>query len=137
MPRIILKCPYLKGGRKKTASHLSNLVTYMATRSGVEKISKSKATLPSSLKQEDLIRQITQEFPETKDLFEYEDYAQNKTVENASEFISIALEQNIDKIGQRKNYIDYIANRPRVQRMGTHGLFTCGDDEIVLSRIAE
>lgn len=48
------------------------------------------------------------------------------------EFISIALEQNIDKIGQRKNYIDYIANRPRVQRMGTHGLFTCGDDEIVL-----
>ena len=29
----------------------------MATRSGVEKISKSKATLPSSLKQEDLIRQ--------------------------------------------------------------------------------
>lgn len=137
MPRIILKCPYLKGGRKKTASHLSNLVTYMATRSGVEKISKSKANLPSSLKQEDLIRQITQEFPETKNLFEYEDYAQNKTVENASEFISIALEQNIDKIGQRKNYIDYIANRPRVQRMGTHGLFTGGDDEIVLSRIAE
>ncbi len=31
---------------------------------------------------------------------------------------SIALEQNLDKIGQRKNYVDYIANRPRVENMG-------------------
>lgn len=137
MPRIILKCPYLKGGGQKTSAHLSNLVTYMATRNGVEKLSKTKANLPHTLKQEDLIQQIINEFPEAKTLFEYEDYTQNKTVENASEFISIALEQNLDKIGQRKNYVDYIANRPRVERMGTHGLFTGGDDEIVLSRIAE
>src|SRR5665648_68608 len=137
MPRIILKCPYLKGGGEKTSSHLSNLVTYMATRNGVEKLSKTKANLPCTLKQEDLIQQIIKEFPEAKTLYEYEDYIENKTVENASEFISIALEQNLDKIGQRKNYVDYIANRPRVQRMGTHGLFTGGDDEIVLSRIAD
>ena len=137
MPRIILKCPYLKGGGERTSAHLSNLVTYMATRNGVEKSSKTKANLPCTLKQEDLIQQIIKEFPEAMKLFEYEDYIENKTVENASEFISIALEQNVDKIGQRKNYVDYIANRPRVQRMGTHGLFTGGDDELVLSRIAE
>lgn len=137
MPRIILKCPYLKGGGQKTSAHLSNLVTYMATRNGVEKLSNTKANLPRTLKQEDLIQQIIKEFPEAKNLFEYEDYNENKTVENASEFISIALEQNLDKIGQRKNYVDYIANRPRVQRMGTHGLFTGGDDKIVLSRTAE
>lgn len=137
MPRIILKCPYLKGGGEKISAHLSNLVTYMATRNGVEKLSKTKANLPCTLKQEDLIQQIIKEFPEAMNLFEYEDYAQNKTVENASEFISIALEQNLDKIGQRQNYVDYIANRPRVQRMGTHGLFTGGDDKIVLSRTAE
>lgn len=137
MPRIILKCPYLKGGGQKTSAHLSNLVTYMATRNGVEKLSNTKANLPRTLKQEDLIQQIINEFPEAKNLFEYEDYNENKTVENASEFISIALEQNLDKIGQRKNYVDYIANRPRVQRMGTHGLFAGGDDKIVLSRTAE
>lgn len=137
MPRIILKCPYLKGGGQKTSAHLSNLVTYMATRNGVEKLSKTKANLPRTLKQEDLIQQIIKEFPEAKNLFEYEDYNEDKTVDNASEFISIALEQNLDKIGQRKNYVDYIANRPRVQRMGTHGLFTGGDDELVLSRIAD
>lgn len=137
MPRIILKCPYLKGGGEKTSAHLSNLVTYMATRNGVEKLSKTKANLPCTLKQEDLIQQIIKEFPEAKKLFEYEDYIENKTVENASEFISFALEQNLDKIGKRKNYVDYIANRPRVQRMGTHGLFTGGDDKIVLSRTAE
>lgn len=137
MPRIVLKCPYLKGGTKKSATHLSNLVTYMATRSGVEKLPKERSSLPSTLKQGDLIQQIINEFPEAQKLFEYEDYIESKTVENASEFITMALEQNIDKIGQRQNYVDYIANRPRVQRMGTHGLFTGGDDEIVLSRIAE
>ncbi|MEA5011090.1 MAG: MobP3 family relaxase [Angelakisella sp.] len=137
MPRIILKCPYLKGGGQKTSAHLSNLVTYMATRNGVERLAKTKANLPCTLKQENLIQQIINEFPEAKTLFEYEDYTLNKTVENASEFISIALEQNLDKIGQRKNYVDYIANRPRVQRMGSHGLFTGGDDKIVLSSIAE
>lgn len=137
MPRIVLKCPYLKGGTKNTAAHLSNLLTYMATRSGVEKLSKERSSLPSTLKQEDLIQQIINEFPEAQKLFEYEDYIGSKTVENASESITMALEQNIDKIGQRQNYVDYIANRPRVQRMGSHGLFTGGDDEVVLSRIAE
>lgn len=136
MPRIVLKCPYLKGGAKRTTAHLSNLVTYMATRSGVEKIHKAKGNQPSNVKQEALIQQIIQEFPDTKKLFEYEDYVENKTEENASEFISIAIEQNTERVGQRENYVDYIANRPRVERMGNHGLFTGGDDEIVLSRIA-
>ena len=33
--------------------------------------------------------------------------------------------------------MDYIANRPHVQKVGTHGLFTAGDDPLVLSRIAD
>lgn len=32
--------------------------------------------------------------------------------------------------------MDYIANRPRVEKMGKHGLFTGGNDSLVLSRIA-
>jgi len=137
MPRIILKCPYLKGGTKKASAHLSNLVTYMATRNGAEKITVENKNLPFTQKQDNFINQIIKEFPNAKNLFEYEDYIKNRTIENASEFISIALEQNLDKINKRQNYVDYIANRPRVERMGTHGLFTGGDDEIVLSRISE
>jgi TPR repeat protein len=137
MPRLILKCPYLKGGTAKASAHLSNLVNYISTRSGVEKLIEKNRKLPFTVKQANLIEQIIKEFPGTKNLFEYEDYIRNKTIENASEFISIALEQNLDKIGQRKNYVDYIANRPRVEKMGTHGLFTGGDDAIVLSRVAD
>ena len=137
MPRIILKCPYLKGGTETAAAHLSNLVNYISTRSGVEKLTEKNRNLPFTAKQVNLIERIIKEFPGTKNLFEYEDYIKNKTIENASEFISIALEQNLDKIGQRKNYVDYIANRPRVEKMGTHGLFTGGDDAIVLSRVAD
>lgn len=137
MPRLILKCPYLKGGSKRSSAHLENLVNYIATRDGVEKINIGKIGLSSTVKQEELITQIVKEFPGTKNLFEYEDYFKNPTIENASEFISIALEQNIDKLGKRKNYVDYIANRPRVEKMGNHGLFTGGDDNLILSRIAE
>lgn len=137
MPRLILKCPYLKGGSENTSAHLENLVNYIATRDGVEKIRVKDKNLSSTTKQEDLIVQIIKEFPSTKNLFEYEDYISNSTIENASEFIGIAIEQNVDKIGKRKNYVDYIANRPRVEKMGNHGLFTGGDDTLVLSRIAD
>ena len=137
MARLILKCPYLKGGSDKTSAHLENLVNYIATRDGVEKIKVENKNLSSTKKQEELIAQIVKEFPATKNLFEYEDYIENSTIENASEFISIAIEENLDKIGKRKNYVDYIANRPRVERMGKHGLFTGGGDSLVLSRIAD
>lgn len=137
MPRLILKCPYLKGGSDKTSAHLENLVNYIATRDGVEKIKVENINLSSTKKQEELIAQIVKEFPATKNLFEYEDYIENPTIENASEFISIAIEENFDKIGKRKNYVDYIANRPRVEKMGKHGLFTGGNDSLVLSRIAD
>ena len=137
MPRLILKCPYLKGGSDKTSAHLENLVNYIATRDGVEKINIENRNFSSTTKQGELILQLVKEFPNTKNLFEYEDYIENPSLENASEFISIAIEENFDEIGKRKNYVDYIANRPRVEKMGKHGLFTGGDDSLVLSKIAD
>ncbi len=41
-----------------------------------------------------------------------------------------------DDIAKRENYVDYIANRPRVQMLGTHGLFTADDGPLVLSQVA-
>ena len=136
MARIILKCPYLKGS-EKTATHLSNLVKYIATRDGVEKMESAHRLWHSTKKQKELIAQILREFPDTKDLFEYEDYCENPNRGNASEFISIALEQNLDQISGREKYLDYIANRPRVEKFDSHGLFTAGDAPLVLSQVAE
>lgn len=39
MPRLIFKCPHIKGG-ERTAAHRSNYVKYAATRDGVERIAK-------------------------------------------------------------------------------------------------
>ncbi|WP_352416507.1 MobP3 family relaxase [Oscillibacter ruminantium] len=134
MPRVILKCPYLKSG---DTTHKENFVKYIATRDGVQKISVRNKNCPSTRKQEQLITQILKEFSDTKNLFEYEDYLQNKTMENASEFITIALEHNLDVVAKKENYVDYIANRPRVEKLSFHGLFNGGSDEIVLSKVAK
>ncbi|WMI82431.1 MobP3 family relaxase [Anaerotignum sp. MB30-C6] len=135
MARIIFKCPYLKGGNN--TAHLSNLVKYIATRNGVQKFSAENKNLPATKKQAALIKNILKEFPDSKNLFEYEDYIQNKTIENASDFISIALEHNLDVTAKKENYVDYIANRPRVEKLSSHGLFTSGTEKIVLSKVAE
>ena len=47
MARIILKCPYLKGG-EKTSAHLNNLVKYIATRDGEKDESGHKLGPPRS-----------------------------------------------------------------------------------------
>jgi hypothetical protein len=77
MPRVILKCPYIKSGTKQGAAHLKHYVRYMATRDGAELVS------------------------------------------------------------QRQNYLEYIAQRPRVQKLGAHGLFTSSNDALVLTQVAE
>lgn len=58
-------------------------------------------------------------------------------LKNASEFISMAVEQNLDLLGKRKNYVGYIANRPGAKAIGTHGLFTDAGVPVVLSQVAE
>lgn len=136
MARIIIKCPYIKGG-KRTSSHLSNLVKYIASRDGVEKMESGYRFKDSTVKQEDLIVQILNEYPDAKDLFEYTDFIENPNRENASEFITIAMEHILDKFNDREKYLDYIARRPRVEKIGSHGLFTSGDETLVLSQIAD
>ena len=136
MPRIIFKCPYLKGGAKST-SHLNNYVRYMATREGAQHLSPDLARCPVTEPQKRLVERLLRDFPLSRGLFEYEDYVAAPTQGNASELITRALEDNADQISKRKNYVDYIANRPRAQRRGSHALFTDTDDPLVLSQTAD
>ena len=137
MPRVIFKCPYLKGGSGRAASHLHNYVRYMATREGAQRITPANKQLPATRKQQEMVDQLLRDFPLSRGMFEYEDYQTAPTRANASEFITRALEDNYDQITKRDNYVSYIASRPRAQRTGSHALFTGSDDPLVLSRVAD
>ena len=137
MPRLIFKCPYIKSGTSAATAHLENYVKYMATRSGVERIDPGCSEWPATLKQKKMVEQILQDFPLSRGMFEYEDYEAAPTRANASEFITRALEDNYDQIAKKDNYLKYIATRPRAQRVGSHGLFTGEEDQLVLTQVAE
>lgn len=134
MSKIIFTSHYM---RDAPAEHLMNYVEYVGTREGVEKLDESKALLPATMKQQQLIKNILRDIPESKQMLEYADYHLHPTIGNASEFITQALEQNLDLLGKRQNYVDYLAGRPRVERVGEHGLFTDAGVPVVLSQVQE
>ena len=121
MARLILKSPYIKGG-KNAGGH----ARYIATRERVELVPDGR---PATKKQEQLIASLTKDFPDAKKLPEYSNYCDNPTKVNASVFITRTLEDNWSDIQQSDIYAEYIATRPRVERVGSHGLF--GDEDYV------
>lgn len=121
MASLIVKSPYIKcGGGKSAGGYLK----YIATRERVEIIPDGR---PPTRKQEQLITKLVRDFPDTKELLEYEDYASHSTKTNASAFISLALEGNWSQVQSMEGYAKYIALRPRAERLGEHGLFGDGD----------
>ena len=110
---------------------------YIATREGVEKIDDTHRHAPATQKQQALIEKILRDFPETKASQEYEDFLREQTVGNASEFITMAVEENLDAVADTKTYADYIATRPRAERFGSHGLFTDEGVEVQLSKVSQ
>ena len=90
----------------------------------MEKVDDTFKNDPPTEKQKKLIDKILCDFPDSKDMLEYEDYLKEPTLGNASEFISRVLEDNAHKAAGAKTYADYIATRPRAERFGSHGLFT-------------
>jgi len=132
MAKLITKFKFIKPGNK-AGSYLK----YIATREGVDKIDDSKKNLPASKKQKDLIEKNLRDFPDAKEMHEYDDCLRTMTVGDASEFITRALEDNAQEMMSGKTYADYIATRPRAQRFGSHGLFTDDGVEIKLSKVSE
>ena len=132
MAKLIFTSRYI---RDAPPEHLQNYVRYISTREGVEKADESKKNLPVTSAQKDLIRQLLKDMPESRDMLEYEDYRQHSTIGNASEFITQALERNLDMAAMKENYVDYLANRPRVERIGEHGLFTDAGRPVILSEV--
>ncbi len=80
---------------------------------------------------------FTKKFPETKQSIEFEDYENAPTKANASEFLSYFEENYADKIEDMKTLVRYYAERPGVEKLGSHGLFSQTDDKINLDEVAD
>ena len=134
MPRLVTKFKYMKpgaGGRS-----VGGYARYIATREGVEKIDDSRRHAPATQKQQTLIAKLLRDFPEAKTNHEYQDYLANQTVENASEFITQVIEENMNAVADTRTYADYIATRPRAERFGSHGLFTDDGVQVQLEKVS-
>lgn len=138
MPQIIVTSRFLKAGTAKTKSQRRNYTKYIATRETVEVREQKKYDLNAATtkKQKKLLDELLSDFPEAKRYLEYEDYKNSPTSENASELISAVIERNADVIGNRQNFVGYMAMRPGVEKRGAHGLFNESDEPIVLDRAA-
>lgn len=91
MARLVTKFKYLKPNREISAGGYAK---YIATREGVEMIDESQKYAPATVGQKEFIKKIVNDFPDTKDMFEYSDYIKKQTAGTASEFISRAIEDN-------------------------------------------
>ena len=133
MANLVTKFRYYKS---KPKSLRGRYLRYIATRDGVEIIGKEIHTQPATENQKELIERILKDYPDSSEMLEFEDYVNNPIIINASEFISRALEDNINIFTADKTYADYIATRPRVEKIGSHGLFSQSDDEISLEKVS-
>ena len=120
MARLIVKSPYIQCGKQNADGYMR----YIATRERVEIIPDDR---PPTRKQEQLITKLTKDFPDVKELLEYEDYTAHPTKANASSLITLALEEHWKQVQQTDGYMKYIATRPRAERLGDHGLFSDAD----------
>ena len=126
MVRLILKCPYIKAGKKNASRQgAGGYMKYIATREGVEKIVPEG---PVTEEQKKLINEILVRCPDSMELYEYEDYLNAPNSRTASAFLTTAIDTNLHDDAVRGGYMKYIATRPRAERHGEHGLFSSRRD---------
>ena len=118
MARLVQKSGYIKNGKA------SGYMEYVATRDGVEII---QSTESATKKQKQFIKRLLKDFPDAKALFEYSDYLQTPNRETASAFIAAALDTHLHEVESESGYMSYIAQRPRAEKHGGHGLFSEAD----------
>ena len=118
MARLIQKSGYIK------ADKATGYMEYVAMRDGVEIIQSTK---PVTKKQEQFIKRLLKDFPDAKELFEYSDYEQTPNRGTASALIAVALDTHLHEVESESGYMSYIAQRPRAEKHGGHGLFSEAD----------
>ena len=122
MPKVIVKCRYYN--TEKTRKSIGGMLEYIGTREGVEKLDDAWKESRVSKRQSDYIADLAKRFHSITQTIEYSSYLNHPTKGSASELIASVIESHPDLICD-KTYLDYMATRPRVDKMsGTHGLFS-------------
>ena len=134
MAKIIITSRYMRNSPKRSAT---KLVKYMGTREGVERVAEGIDNSPATVRQQRLVQDIIKFDSSVKDYGEYHDYESSPTKSNASEFIDAFIERNADRIGELDKLVSYMAERPGVEKLGPHGLFSQTDGKIDLDSVAE
>ena len=135
MAGVFFSSPYLKGG--KQSAKLANLTKYISTREGVELLKDTDSSLPATKQQQDFISRLLKMFPDTREMPEYVDFKAESTQKNAAEFISQVQENYAYLLDKRENYVDYVANRPGVKKLGEHGLWNADGKVPVLQNAVD
>lgn len=134
MPKIIFTSRYIQNPSKANAG---KLVKYMGTREGVEKLPNGFDNKPATKKQKALIATCITAVPEAWDYPERQYYSAHMTKDAATEFLDAFIERNADRIDGIKKLVSYMGERPGVEKLGKHGLFSQTDDKINLDAVAE
>lgn len=132
MAKIFFTCNYYKNPAK---SNTGRLLRYIGTRESVEKLSTGIDRSPSTVRQQRLITDILKSFPYSKEYAEYKNYESDSTKSNATNFINAVIQR--DDVRRLDKLVSYIAERPGVEKLGSHGLFSQSDDKIDLDAVAE
>ena len=132
--KIIVTSRYMRNTPKRSAT---DLVKHMGTREGVERVAEGIDNAPATVRQQRLVQDIIKFDRAAKDYGEYHDYEISPTKSNASEFIDAFIERNADRIGELDKLVSYMAERPGVEKLGPHGLFSQNNDKIDLDSVAE
>ena len=132
MAKLVLFSPYYKASE----NNMGGYARYLATRDGVQFPRNTKLDRHATNKQVALIEKMLYDFPNSRDLHEYEDYVKDPTILNASEFISRVLESNVEIVGM-SGYLKYMGTRPGVDKTAEHGLFTDRGTPVYLSQVEE
>ena len=132
---IIVKWRYWKNDECKSA-RASNYLNYIGTREGVDKPDDSWMTKNATGKQKEIIASLLRDVPSVKSMDEYAAYEKCGTRGLASELIGNALDDHPSLL-DRKTYLDYIGTRPRVEKLGAHGLFSDDGKSLIMSEERE
>ncbi|MBR4656141.1 MAG: hypothetical protein IKO68_06130 [Oscillospiraceae bacterium] len=134
MAKIIVTSRYIRNSPKQNAG---NLVKYMGTREGVERVPSPEKPAPATVRQQRLIKDLLKADADAKNYLEYRDYENDPSKQNATEFIDAFIERNADRINEVDKLVKYMAERPGVEKLGPHGLFSQTDDRIDLDSVAD
>ena len=122
MPKVIVKCRYYN--TEKTRKSIGGMLEYIGTREGVEKLDDTWKSSRVSKRQSEFIAELVNRFHSICQTSEYSSYLNDPTKGSASELIASVVE-NHPNLLYEKSYLDYMATRPRVDKVsGTHGLFS-------------